>query len=160
MNSRIEKITETKLIGSKTKMSFANNKTIALWQKFMPRLKEITHPKGTELYSVEIYNDTEFFKNFDPTKEFEKWAVVKVNNSDNVPDNMETLTIPTGEYAVFPYKGKPSEAQETYQFIYGTWIPKSEYKLDDRPHFALMGEKYKGEDPESEEEFWIPIKKK
>ncbi|HLT33108.1 MAG TPA: GyrI-like domain-containing protein, partial [Aquaticitalea sp.] len=51
-----------------------------------------------------------------------------------------------------------SNLKFTYQYIYGQWIPNSEYELDDRPHFALMGEKYK--DPESEEEFWIPIRKK
>jgi hypothetical protein len=31
-------------------------------------------------------------------------------------------------------------------------------KLNKRPHFAKMGEKYKNEDPDSEEELWIPIK--
>ncbi len=159
MEPRIEKIEETKLIGNKTKMSFVNNKTMELWQSFMPKRKEVTNPLGTELYSVELYNDRMFFKNFDPTKEFEKWAAIKVSEFDNVPNGLETLIIPKGEYAVFHYKGKPSEAQGTYQYIYGQWIPNSEYELDDRPHFALMGEKYKGEDPESEEEFWIPIRK-
>ena len=160
MEPRIEKIEETKLIGNKTKMSFVNNKTMELWQSFMPKRKEVNNPVGTELYSVELYNDRMFFKNFDPTKEFEKWAAIKVNEFDNVPNGLETLIIPKGEYAVFHYKGKPSEAQSTYQYIYGQWMPNSEYDLDDRPHFALMGEKYKGEDPESEEEFWIPIRKK
>lgn len=160
MEPRIEKIEETKLTGNKTKMSFVNNKTMELWQSFMPKRKEVTNPVGTELYSVELYNDRMFFKNFDPTKEFEKWAAIKVNGFDNVPNGLETLIIPKGEYAVFHYKGKPSEAQSTYQYIYGQWMPNSEYELDDRPHFALMGEKYKGEDPESEEEFWIPVRKK
>ena len=160
MEPRIEKIEEIKLIGNKTKMSFVNNKTMELWQNFMPKRKEVNNLVGTELYSVELYNDRMFFKNFDPTKEFEKWAAIKVSGFDNVPGGLETLIIPKGEYAVFHYKGKPSEAQSTYQYIYGQWIPHSKYELDDRPHFALMGEKYKGEHPESEEEFWIPIKLK
>jgi AraC family transcriptional regulator len=160
MQPRIEKTGEIKLIGKKINMSFANNQTGKLWQSFMPRRKEITNPKGSELYSVEVHNDPGFFKKFDPTKEFEKWAAIAVNDFSNVPTDMSTLTIPGGDYAVFLYKGKPSEAQATYQFIYAQWIPNSEYELDGRPHFALMGEKYKGEDPESEEEIWIPIRKK
>lgn len=160
MNPRIEKISAIKLIGNKTPMSFAHNKTRELWQNFMPRRKEITNSVGTELYSVELYNDTGFFKNFNPTREFEKWAAVKVTDFDAVPRNMDTLTVPAGEYAVFPYKGRPSEAQATFQFIFGQWLPASAFELDNRPHFALMGEKYKGEDPESEEEFWIPVRKK
>jgi AraC family transcriptional regulator len=29
--------------------------------------------------------------------------------------------------------------------------------LDDRPHFEVLGEKYKNNDPTSEKEIWIPI---
>src|SRR5687767_13229909 len=160
MNPTFKKLEETKLIGNNIRMSSANNKTAALWQTFMPKRKEINNFIGTELYSIEIYNDPAFFRTFSLTKEFEKWAAIKVTGFNFIPENMSTLIIPQGEYAVFHYKGKPSEAQATYQFIYGQWIPNSEYQLDDRPHFALMGENYKGEHPDSEEELWIPIKKK
>lgn len=160
MRPTIKKLKETKLVGNNVRMSFASNKTVGLWQNFMQRRKEIINSIGTELYSIELYNDPEFFRSFSPIKEFEKWAAVQVSDFDVIPENMNKLTIPSGEYAVFQYKGKPSEAQSTYQFIYGQWIPNSEYRLDERPHFALMGENYKGEHPDSEEEFWIPIKKK
>lgn len=160
MEPRIEKIQELKLIGKKIRMSFAGNKTRELWQGFMPKRVEIQNTTGPELYSVEIYNNTGFFRNFNPTNEFEKWAAVKVGDFSVIPDEMDSLVIPEGYYAVFYYKGKPSEAQATYQYIYSNWIPNSEYELDNRPHFALMGAKYKGEDPDSEEELWIPIKKK
>jgi AraC family transcriptional regulator len=160
MNSRIETIVEKKLIGKKTRMSFANNRTKELWQNFMPRRKEISHPAGTDLYSVEVYPNTGFFKNFDPSAEFEKWAAVEVRNYDSIPESMDKLIIPAGDYVIFPYKGKPSEAQKTYQYIYAQWLPNSEYELDNRPHFARMGEKYKGEHPDSEEEFWVPVRKK
>ncbi len=157
LQPRIEKIKEIKLVGTRRIMSFANNQTALLWQTLMPRRREITKAINANLYSVELYNDPHFFRNFDPTREFEKWAAVPVSDFNAVPDGMHTLTIPAGEYAVFLYRGMPSEAKDTYQYIYGGWIPGSPYELDDRPHFALMGEKYKGEDPESEEEIWIPI---
>lgn len=160
MDPRIEIPGETKLVGIRTNMSFVHNKTAMLWQRLMPKRKEITNSVGTELYSVEVFNDPMFFKNFDPIREFEKWAAVKVKDFDSVPGDMEKLVIPSGMYVVFLYKGKPSEGQQTYQYIYSQWIPGSEYVLDNRPHFALMGEKYKGEHPESEEELWIPIRKK
>jgi AraC family transcriptional regulator len=159
MDPKIETLQELKLVGMKAMMSFANNKTRELWQSFMPRKKEITCVDGAELYSVEVY-DPEFFKKFNPNREFEKWAAVKVETIETMPANMESLTIPAGAYAVFHYKGKPSEGQKFYQFIYGQWLPSSEYELDNRPHFALMGEKYKGEDPESEEDIWIPVQKR
>ena len=158
MITRIETLPVTKLIGKRINMSFTNNRTRELWQGFMPRRTEIKNSVGSDFYSVEIYNDPAFFRNFNPTKEFEKWAAMRVTDLDSVPKEMEALEIPQGLYAVFNYKGKASEARETYQNIFTKWIPESEYELDNRPHFALMGEKYKHEDPDSEEELWIPIR--
>jgi AraC family transcriptional regulator len=73
---------------------------------------------------------------------------------------METFTLTSGLYAVFQYKGTANEAAGTFQYILGTWLPNSEYTLDSRPHFEILGEKYKNNDPDSEEEIWIPIKPK
>lgn len=158
MIPRIENFKETKIIGRKLGMSFANDRTRELWQNFSPRKKEIGNAVNYNLYSIEIYPNSTFFENFDVSMAYKKWAGIEVSDFDSLPDEMETFIIPKGLYAVFNYKGKPSDAQQTFQYIYGVWLPNSEYKMDDRPYFALMGEKYKGEDPESEEEFWIPIK--
>ena len=158
MTPRIETLSTTKLIGKKLNTSFANDKTVELWRSFSPRKKEIKNPLNDDLYSVEIYPSTTFFENFDPTREFEKWAAIAVSDFDEIPEGMETLTLAEGMYAVFLYKGKPSEAMETFRYIYAEWLPNSQYVMDDRPYFALMGAKYKGEHPDSEEEFWVPIK--
>jgi len=37
------------------------------------------------------------------------------------------------------------------------WLPQSGYQLDDRPHLAHMGEKYRGERDDTEEAFYLPI---
>ena len=155
MEPRIETLPETKLVGKMLKMSFTENKTSELWQSFMPKKREIKNIAGNELYSVEIYDDG-FFEQFDPTAKFEKWAAVKVSEFENLAD-FENLTIPAGLYAVFTYQGKSSEGAKFYQFIFADWIPKSEFLIDARPHFALMGEKYKNDSDDSEEEIWIPV---
>lgn len=160
VSPRIETLPLTKLIGQNITMSFSNDRTVELWRGFSPQRKEIKNTVGRHLYSVEIYPNTSFFRKFDPTQEFQKWAAVAIGHFDQIPDNMETLVIPEGTYAVFHYRGKPSDAMPTFRYIYGKWLPNSAYEMDDRPYFALMGEKYKGEHPESEEEFWVPIRKK
>lgn len=159
MQSRIELLKEKKLVGMKMKMSFAGNKTSDLWRSFMPRLKEVRDRIGSELYSLEVYNH-EFFKQFHPANEFEKWAAVEVKNFESVPGEMEALLLPEGEYAVFIYKGPQSEGAKAYNFIFQNWLPASNYLLDNRPHFAVMGEKYRMDDPSSEEEIWIPVQLK
>ena len=159
MEPRIETIGEKKLVGRRMAMSLSDNKTQELWHGFMSRRKEITNSLGTDLYSLRVYNDG-YFKHFNPSAEFDKWAAIEVTDYNHVPPEMKTLTVPGGLYAVFFYKGAASAGGPTYQYIYGTWIPESGYELDNRPHFDLLGTKYKNEDPDSEEELWIPIKTK
>ena len=72
---------------------------------------------------------------------------------------MESLTLPSGLYAVFHYKGLSSDPS-IFQYIFATWLPQSDYILDDRPHFEVLGEKYKNDDPDSEEDIYIPVKPK
>ncbi len=139
-------------------MSFANNKTGEIWRRFMPQRSGIENRIEPNLYSVEIFGDTGFFNAFDPNQTFEKWAAIQVSEAGEIPEGMSILDIPEGHYAVFQYKGRASEAFDTYQYIFATWLPQSSYELDDRPHFALMGEKYRNDDPESEEELWIPVR--
>lgn len=159
MKARMELLTEKKLIGKRMIMSLSDNKTGELWRNFMPMRKEIKNNIGTELYSLQVYDDL-YFRNFNPNTEFEKWAVIEVTDFNAVPHEMETITLSGGLYAVFLHKGAASAGRETFQYIFGTWLPNSDYSLDNRPHFELLGEKYKNEDPNSEEEIWIPIKPK
>jgi AraC family transcriptional regulator len=156
---RIEEMEAKNFVGKRLQMSFANNHTKELWQSFMPRRKEIANVLDSDLYSIEEY-ETGFFSAFDATKAFYKWAAVEVSNLNQVPRDFETLVAPTGLYAVFLHKGPASEGERTYRFIFSEWLPASQYVVDQRPHFAVMGAKYKHDDPSSEEEIWIPVRLK
>ena len=160
MNERIEPGIRTigprKLVGKKLTMSLACNRTSELWRGFMPRRKEISNISGTELYSMQIY-DNHYFKNFDPGKEFEKWAAIEVTEFESIPEDLESIVMPGGLYAVFFYKGS-SRDTKIFQYIFTNWLPDSGYTLDNRPHFEILGENYKNGDPGSEEEIWIPVK--
>lgn len=142
----------------KRRMSFLHSDIPSLWQTFMPLKKEIQPIKSTFLFSLEVYDDISYFEQFDAGKEFDKWAAVEVEEHTKLPEGMQKLVIPEGTYAVFVYKGLPKEAFKFYQSIYNEWLPASGYQIDHRPHFALMGDKYKKDDPDSEEEIYIPIK--
>jgi AraC family transcriptional regulator len=148
---------EKKFIGKRISMSFTGNKTIALWRCFMPNRKEIQNTIGTELYSIEVYPPS-FFDNFNPDTAFEKWAAVEVSDFQAVPHEMETLTSPEGLYAVFIHKGPAGTGPETYRYIFERWLPGSGYVVDQRPHFAVMGDRYRNDDADSEEEIWIPVR--
>lgn len=156
---RIEKSRERLLLGMRTRMSLVENTTQALWSSFVPVSKDIRNRKGAEWYSVEVYPDT-YFKTYDPGKTFEKWAAVAVESAaTSLPPGLEQFLIEEGLYAIFSYQGVASEVHRLYQYIFVDWIPASGFALDQRPHFALMGPGYKAEDPDSQEELWIPIRK-
>lgn len=159
MQPQIKTLSKKIFIGKRSRMSFINHNPFALWQSFMPRKNEIKHIIGTALYSMEVYDSPDYFQHFNPANEFYKWAAVEVSNTNEIPNEMETISA-EGLYAVFIHKGQASMAEKTYRFIFTEWLPASDYFLDDRPHIAIMGEKYKKDDPASEEEIWIPIKSK
>lgn len=156
----IQKIEAKKTIGFTTKTTIANDKTAEVWQQLIPRLKEVKNAVSADLFSLQVYNG-ETFEKFTPNTEFRKYALVEVKNYDFVPKGFAKFEIPAGEYAVFIHKGISADFYKTSQYIFGEWLPKSDYKLAEKPHFEVLGDNYKGHtNPENEEEVWIPIQKK
>ena len=159
MQPRIETLTEKILIGKRLTTSLADNQTFKLWQSFMPRRKEIKNNLTTELFSMQVYPQSFDFTFSNLKAEFKKWAAIEVSDFEKVPTEMETYILTGGLYAVFDYKGLSTDTK-IFEYIFGKWLPTSAYTLDNRPHFEVLGDKYKSNDPTSEEEIWIPIKPK
>jgi len=161
MTPTIKTIPDKKLVGKRIQTAMAENRTFELWSSFMPRRKEIKNIISGDLFSVQVHNPSTTFENFTPHTPFEKWAAVEVTDFSIIPDGMEPYTLNGGLYAVFIHKGAAGTAPETFQYIFTGWLPASEYLFDNsRAQFEIMGEKYKNNHPDSEEEVWIPIKKK
>jgi len=150
---------EIKLVGMSTRTSLNKNKTVALWKQFMGRKKEVGNIKNSWYYSIQRYDVDLKMENFTPNIIFETCAAVEVNCFEEIPDDMESLVIPEGEYAVFIHRGATDSFHKTADFIFRVWLPNSKYELDNRMHFEIMKEEYLGPDnPNSEEEVWVPIK--
>ena len=158
MEPRLERLVEKKLVGKRMEMCLADDKTGELWRSFMLKKKEIKNSVGSVLYSMQLY-DGLYFDNFHPGKVFEKWAAVEVTDFEHIPANMETFVLSGGLYAVFLHRGSNTD-NKTFHYIFTTWLPNADYLLDNRPHFEILGERYKNGDPNSEEEIWIPVKPK
>jgi AraC family transcriptional regulator len=126
----------------------------------MPRRKEISHPLNSDLISMQVFPADFDFMKFDIDKPFEKWAAVVVSEDVEPPADLYRFTLEAGTYAVFLHKGPASTGEKTFRFIFEEWLPSSGFVIDQRPHFEVLGSKYKNEDPDSEEEIWIPIKNK
>ncbi len=149
-----------KLMGISLHTSLADDKTALLWKRFMKQKKEITNTKSDDLFSVQVYDEGFMKGQFNSQSVYEKWAALEVEDYSNLQEDMKGLKLPGGLYAVFTHEGTSKEFAETAKFIFDEWIPSSKYSLDNRPHFEVLGEEYKGPDnPDSKEKIWIPIKK-
>lgn len=139
-------------------MSLVENKTVELFSAFMPRRKEIPHPVHTSVWDLKEYGK-DYFVNYHPSKSFTKWALIEVSAVENIPEGMEVFVLQAGEYAVFFQKELNTE-KNPFEYIFTKWIPGSDYILDDRPHFDVLAVTADKKQAETEQEFWIPIRKK
>lgn len=158
MQTRIENLTAKKLIGMSLETSLVENKTVQLFKTFMPRKKEIQNVKSKDVFDIRVYPN-DYYANFSPAATFTKWAAVEVSTLEELPNGMQPIILTGGKYAVFTIKSADS-TPNTFQYIFTQWLPNSIYKLADRPHFDILGEKTQQRAPEAEEEIWIPIQLK
>lgn len=156
MEPRYETLPPRILVGQKLNMSLVVNKTGELFRSFMPRRKEIERLKDQIVYDLRVY-PAGYFEPFNPSTPFDKWAVVEVDSADAIPEGMEVFHLVGGEYAVFkPANG--THGPDIFQYIFGQWMPSSNFILDERPHFERLDPKGIRNNPEADEEYWIPIK--
>lgn len=158
MEPQIKQLQEKKLVGIHLPMSLVHNRTAELWSSFRPKVHKIENRTSVHFISMQVY-DPSYFTNFNPAAQFVKWATVEVSTHENVPNGIDVFTLESGTYAVFFYKGSSTDTS-IFQYIFTEWLPGSKYQLGNRPHFEVLGTKYKNNDPNSEEEIWIPVKEK
>lgn len=161
MTPEIRTVAEKKLAGMYITMTLAQNRTPQLWQQFMLRRNEIVTAVTDELISMQVYDAAVAQAGYmTPQSVHQKWAAKEVADFTQVPAGFETFVLPEGLYAVFTYHGTPQQAAPFFRKIFMEWLPASGYVLDDRPHFEVLGAKYKHNDPDSEEEIFIPVRPK
>lgn len=150
----IQEVEAKRLVGKSQMMSLVDFRVEELWNSFLPI--SIKNTLSADLISMTIYQPS-YFIGLDPSAEFEKWAAVEVSEFEDVPADLRTFILPEGLYAIFHYQGLSSD-NSIFRYIFDEWLPNSNYVLDARPNFEVLGEKYKNNDPGSEEDIYIPIK--
>ena len=164
MEPRIVEITDRFLLGMnvQTSMSESSKSLPKLWGGFKARVNEIKHIKNSDFYSVSVLPDDDSFSidQWTANLSFEKWAAVEVGSIESIPEGMGELILPGGEYAVFIHRGPASTFRETFIHIFFRWLPSSIYERDNKPNFEILGANYRPDDPNAEEEVWVPIRQK
>ena len=140
-----------------------NNIIPQLWDRFLPRVKEIRNPVDEHLaYGLCMMPDEEDASTQTDDSEFTAVVSIPVSKVDRIPEGMVHRTIPAGEYAVFTHRGKfiDGNLTKSYEYIYGTWLPRASIKIVGKVDFELYDERFKGVDNDDTEiDIYIPIQR-
>jgi AraC family transcriptional regulator len=120
------------VVGIKYRGDNAKGEIPVLWkEEFMPRIGEIRSVTNPDVF----YGVT---GNYDAaTGEFDYLAGLEVSDIDNIPDGMESWSIPEQTYAVFP--ARLDIIMQIYEQLYSKWLPESGYQMVDCPGFEYYG---------------------
>ena len=133
LKPRIEIIPGFYALGLEYRGLNKNGEIPAMWEVFFTRKSEIPDIIDNHI-SLGI---CEVVQPFTEESTFSYLAGVKVENQAPIPKGMIKTYIPTQEYAVFSHKDSVASLEETYSYIYGTWLLKSGYELLPSHDFEL-----------------------
>ncbi|MGN7760575.1 AraC family transcriptional regulator [Paenibacillus sp. 22594] len=124
-----------------------------LWRSFRHRVYEIKRKPDTEdiFYAVIELTGEQW--------EVTYTACVEATSEENtVLLGMVAKLLPAATYAVFTHKGTLARLNDTFQYIYETWLPQSGSVRTNAPEFARYDQRYLG--PTNEDsvlDIYIPV---
>ncbi|MED3648400.1 AraC family transcriptional regulator [Halalkalibacterium halodurans] len=125
-----------------------------LWHQFEARIHEIER-RVDPFVSYGISSPSS------DGSHFTYMACVEVEASDvNIPQGFIQKEIKGGTYASFHYKGAANQLSALTNYIYGSWLPSSQYQSHFGVEIEVYDEREPKEDDEVAVEIWTPIKKR
>jgi len=154
LNPRIETMAAFTVVGVHC-TSTPSETLHKLWGDFMQRHTEIKHVKdASKAYQVCVFDHS------DPAREeYTFIAGMEVSDTSDVPEGMMAHAVPAAEYAVFEHHGPMDRMHQSYEYIFGVWLPENAYQMADADSLEIYDERFKPESPDSIFEIWIPVKK-
>lgn len=123
-----------------------------LWDSFRQHVSEIDRRRDHESIYYALIELTG-----------NKWEVfyttcVEVVEEGKLPEGMVYKVLPSTTCAVFSHKGAVARIQDTFEYIYSSWLPKSGRMRLNQPEFARYDHRYLGPTNENSEfDIYIPV---
>jgi predicted transcriptional regulator YdeE len=110
----------------------------SLWAKLQLRIPEITNSCGPVMGVI---------SRSDKAGCVRYAACIQVSDTKNIPEDLDIITVPAGEYAEFMHQGPVSDLFTTCDHIYRSWFPSSGLLTGDGPMVEVYPENFRGDDP-------------
>lgn len=155
MEPEIVTRSEAKVVGIARQYQEEDLNMETLWSAFRPNVSQITNRVGDDAFGIyEEYHESENGVGFSYI------CSVAVADFNDVPEGMITRIIPAHLYAAFRHEGPISSLPETLKYIWGSWLPKSDFEYVEKPDFELYAPASQPENPDKTLFLCIPIRTK
>jgi AraC family transcriptional regulator len=92
--------------------------------------------------------------------EQEYLVAIKVAPRTRAPAGTAMWKIPASTYACFTHRGPVAKLDETINYAFGTWLPRSKFIHTGAPNFDRSDERFGDGGPDCEFEFLVPVRPK
>ncbi len=144
-----------KLVGIATRYDDEDLSLPRLWSAFQPYRDQIANRVGEEFFGI-----YESYEESDDSTTFVYICSVQVSGFSDVPEGMISRELPEQSYARFTHKGPIAQLEDTLRYIWGSWLPGSEYDYAEKPDFELYPAGFNDADPENRLYLNIPVRVK
>ncbi len=80
-----------------------------------------------------------------------------VSTATDTPPGLVSATVPAGRWAVFAHHGNPAEIDHTVNYVYGSWLVRSDKQHSGGPDIEIYGDRWVYGSPESVMHYAIPL---
>lgn len=160
MKPEIVELEAMTVVGLQSLISTKCNLIPKLWERFMPRDKEIKHISGPQA-AFGVSFGMEEIQAEGEQKDFEFFHLVglPVSNTEDLPEGMSYKNVPAHKYAKFTHKGLLSKLSDTYNEIFYQWLPSSKYTYGGLGcDLEWYDDRFKLDSEDSEFDIYVPIK--
>lgn len=152
MEPEIIKQPAMKVVGIASQYNDGDLSLPKLWSAFRPYRDNIPNRVGSDFFGIyENYEESE-----DQTT-FVYICSARVANFDDVPDGLITRELDAQTYARFTHMGPLAKLEDTLRYIWGSWLPKSNYEYAEKPDFELLPAGFDDSSPNNRLYLNIPI---
>lgn len=152
MDPEIIQQSKMKIVGVANQYDDGDLSLPKLWSAFRPYKDKISNRVGSDFFGI-----YENYEEADEKTTFIYICAAQVANFDNVPQGMITRELEAQTYARFTHIGPLAKLEDTLRYIWGSWLPKSDYDYAEKPDFELLPAGFNDADPENKIYLHIPV---
>ena len=149
---RFETRNETRVVGLAKQFSISTPDYFMLWAPFKSYIGHI--PFEIPNCNFGIYEAAE--ANGDEAQ-FSYMCCSGVTEFGDIPEGLQTRVLPEQHYAVFKHRGPFANVQETFKYIWGTWLPNSDFDYSPTPDLEVFPANYNSTAEDAVVDLYVPI---